>query len=143
MYGDQQGTRGGNTYCLSHCCVICHAYCIRYIYHTGTHTYDHVSLMWSRLRVPRFKTLLAVSLLFCLRLLFLFLPFTNLFFTSEAVVSLSYSAPGLLILIQVALDKEIPGVLQKNSRETRHNGSHAFNNHIRQGIVPQVPPATL
>lgn len=32
---------------------------------------------------------------------------------------------------------------QKNSRETRHNGSHAFNNHIRQAIVPHVPPATL
>lgn len=65
----------------------------------------------------------------------------SFFFFMEAVVSLLLSR-AFDMAKQVAPDKEIPGVLKK-TRGKPDNGSHAFNNHIRQGIVPHVPPATL
>ena len=115
------------------------------VHHAGTNTFGDVSLIWSRFRMAHKNSPLIFAGLPSKSLSFSPFHESFFFFCSfylEAVVSFSNSAPGLLILKQSALDKEIPGVLQKNSRETRHNGSHAFNSHIRKSIVPQVPPAT-
>lgn len=95
--------------------------------------------MSSRLRMAHNNPLL--SLLVCLRLLTLSFPIMNLFFYVEAAVWLEIERSGAF---KTGYTRQRNSrCSQKNSRETRRNGSHAFNNHIRQAIVLQVPPAIL